>query len=264
MARNHREAREMVEAFANKGVPLFVAYYRRKLERFVKAKEIIDSHLGRIERIAIEYRGSQQHHRSPGAQGWRTEPEHSGGGTFLDLACHTLDLLDFWFGPLVRASGSARRTGAGRGPEDTIGLTFETESGAPGAGEFTYADPPGTPRTDRISIVGANAELALSTFGSEPLELRAADAVTHFDLPPPEHVQQPLIQSIVDALHGRGQCPSDGISAARTSAVIDRALASFYGGRDDAFWDRPETWPAPSGPPGPRRPAASPARTGLR
>ncbi len=36
---------------------------------------------------------------------------------------------------------------------------------------------------------------------------------------------------------------STGASARRTSAVIDRVLAAYYGGRDDAFWDRPATWP---------------------
>ncbi len=24
---------------------------------------------------------------------------------------------------------------------------------------------------------------------------------------------------------------------------MDQVLASYYGGRDDAFWTRPETWP---------------------
>jgi len=50
----------------------------------------------------------------------------------------------------------------------------------------------------------------------------------------------------VDDLLGRGACPSTGVSAARTSAVIDAALASFYDGRSDAFWERPATWRASS------------------
>jgi hypothetical protein len=24
---------------------------------------------------------------------------------------------------------------------------------------------------------------------------------------------------------------------------MDQVLAAYYGGRDDAFWNRPETWP---------------------
>jgi hypothetical protein len=28
--------------------------------------------------------------------------------------------------------------------------------------------------------------------------------------------------------------------------VIDRVLEGYYGGREDAFWARPETWPGPN------------------
>ena len=71
-----------------------------------------------------------------------------------------------------------------------------------------------------------------------------------FDRPHPPHVQQPLIQTVVDDLLGRGVCPSTGESARRTSQVMDQVLAAYYGGRDDEFWMRPDTWP------GQRRPGA--------
>jgi hypothetical protein len=64
-----------------------------------------------------------------------------------------------------------------------------------------------------------------------------------FHLPNPPHVAQPLIQTVVDDLLGRGVCPSTGETARRTSRVMDAVLAGYYGGRDDAFWERPETWP---------------------
>jgi hypothetical protein len=40
----------------------------------------------------------------------------------------------------------------------------------------------------------------------------------------PAHVQQPLIQSVVDELLGRGTCPSTGESGARTSWVMDQLV----------------------------------------
>jgi hypothetical protein len=52
-----------------------------------------------------------------------------------------------------------------------------------------------------------------------------------------------LIQTIVDELNGRGQCPSTGASALRTTRVMDKVLENYYGGRTDAFWTRPATWP---------------------
>ena len=43
----------------------------------------------------------------------------------------------------------------------------------------------------------------------------------------PEHVHQPLIQTIVDELNGNGKCPSTGESGARTARVMDAILAEF-------------------------------------
>ncbi len=45
----------------------------------------------------------------------------------------------------------------------------------------------------------------------------------------PEHVHQPLIQTIVDELNGRGACPSTGESGARTAQVMETILAEFRG-----------------------------------
>jgi hypothetical protein len=47
----------------------------------------------------------------------------------------------------------------------------------------------------------------------------------------PEHVHQPLIQTIVDELNGRGACPSTGESGARTARVMEEILAEFRSGR---------------------------------
>jgi len=51
-----------------------------------------------------------------------------------------------------------------------------------------------------------------------------------------------MIQSVVDALHGRGQCACTAVSAARTSAMIDTVLVAHYGTRADSFWRAPECW----------------------
>ncbi len=72
--------------------------------------------------------------------------------------------------------------------------------------------------------------------------IEAKGQATSFDLPNPLHIQQPMIQSIVDELHGRGKCLSTGVSAARTSFVMDAALESYYGGRTDDFWNRSQSW----------------------
>jgi hypothetical protein len=94
-----------------------------------------------------------------------------------------------------------------------------------------------------IVVVGSDATLRLSTFGDDAVELETTAGVESFLLPNPRHIQQPLIQSLVDSLLGRGSCASTGVSAARTSAVMDLALQSYYGARDGEFWLDPASWP---------------------
>ncbi len=78
-------------------------------------------------------------------------------------------------------------------------------------------------RVDAIVVSGTHAELRLSTFGNEPVELWRASSdapavVERFDLPNPPHIQQPLVQSIVDELRGRGEDQEDLVAAIEAGA----------------------------------------------
>jgi hypothetical protein len=82
---------------------------------------------------------------------------------------------------------------------------------------------------DRVAIVGTRGTITFATFADAPLELLADGRSQSFAVPHPPHVQQPMIQTVVDALTGRGECPSTATSAARTSWVMDQMLASYRG-----------------------------------
>jgi predicted dehydrogenase len=240
MARNYAECQQMVEAFAQAGVPLFVAYYRRGLPRFLKAKALIaEGCIGQV--TAVSYRlTSPRHPREAGKPlPWRLVAEEAGGGLFLDLGCHTLDILDYLLGPLEDVQGSAANLASDYDVEDSVAMQFRA-GGALGVAAWNFA---GGAREDIIEITGSEGRVSLSTFGNEPVALETASGRETFDLPNPTHVQQPLIQLIVQDLQGQGTCPSTGETAARTSRVIDSVLAGYYGGRDDAYWERPHTWP---------------------
>ena len=241
MARTHTECLRMVEAFAQAKVPLFVAYYRRSLARFLKAKEIVDGgRVGQIRSVDVRFTNDGQLGLDNARLPWRVQPEHAGAGLFLDLASHTLDVLDFLLGPLQGVTGVATKmTGAGD-VEDQVELGFTTQAGATGTGlwNFVSAD-----KQDLISIQGSAGALRLSTFGDAALELDTAAGVERFTLPNPRTIHGPMIQTIVDSLRGHGSCSSTGVTGARTSEVMDRALSSYYGSRADGFWKHPERWP---------------------
>ena len=122
MGRNHGECLEMIAACRGAGVPLFTAYYRRRLPRFLKVKEILDQGgIGEVRTASV----TLAHVLKPDFlrkehPPWRVVPEIAGGGLFVDLASHTLDLLDFLLGPIAASAGSGRQSvrnpcGGGRG-----------------------------------------------------------------------------------------------------------------------------------------------------
>ena len=244
MARHAAECDRMVEAFERANLPLFVAYYRRRLPCFLKVEELLKS--GTFGRVTgVTYRLAEPYHRK--GDMWRTDAAVGGAGHFLDVGSHALDLLDYLLGPLTNVSGTAANVGSAYAAEDTVALSFRTADGAPGSMACNFAS---SVRDDTMRITGTEGEISFPVYRSEPFKWESASGVQLLDLPYPPHVAQPLIQSVVDDLLGRGVCPSTGESARRTSRVMDRVLEGYYGGRTDAFWERPDTWPGRRGHPG--------------
>ena len=220
MARNHGECLAMIDACRRAGVPLFVAYYRRALPAFLKVQSLVEEGaIGAVRFASIAL--CQPASEDPDDLPWRVVPEISGGGYFFDLASHQLDFLDFLLGPIAHASGHATNQAGLYRAEDAVTASFAFESGALGAGVWNFA---ADQRCDRIEIVGDKGRIAFSTFAFTPVELTTHAGARTFAIDPPQHVQQPLIETVVDALLGRGECPSTGASAARTSQVMDQIV----------------------------------------
>jgi predicted dehydrogenase len=245
MARNHVECRQMVDAFAAAGQQLFVAYYRRRLPRFLKAKELVDSgRLGSVTMLTYRYADARLKSMDPNSFDpnkleWRLVAEHSGGGIFMDLGSHALDIFDYILGPIDSVTGTAANLASPYAVDDVVAMQCRFATGSLGTCSWNFAS---AVREDQIDITGTAGRLTMPVYGNDPLRLETGEGVEHFDLPNPLNIQQPMIQCIVDALHGQGECPSTGATAARTALVMDKVLESYYGGRDDAFWSRPETW----------------------
>lgn len=223
MALDHRQCLDMIEACREAGVPLFTAYYRRALPRFLRVKALVDEGaIGVVRAITITL--WRRHAMDAGALPWRVDPAVAGGGLFVDLASHTLDLLDFILGPIAAASGGAGNQGDFYRAEDIVAAAFTFESGVRGTGLWCFT---ADRNEDRVEIVGNAGRIGFSTFDEAPVALSRDGGVETFDIPHPPHVQQPLIQSVVDTLQGWGTCPSTGESGARTTRVMDALLASY-------------------------------------
>ena len=98
MALTASEGAMMNAACAKAGVPIFIAYYRRCLPRFLKVAELLhgEAVLGTIRFVrTCLYRSLESRYQDPSKLPWNVQPEISGGGLFVDLGSHTLDILDF-------------------------------------------------------------------------------------------------------------------------------------------------------------------------
>lgn len=227
MALNAQECREMVEACRSAGVPLFVAYYRRAQPRFLEIKRQLEAGaIGEVRFVETIFHRPPQANDTAQETPWRVKPDLSGGGYFMDLAPHTLDLLDDFLGPIEEVRGFARNQAGLYPAEDIVTGTFRFASGAQGTGAWCFS---AATERDETRIVGSEGEIVFSTFGQDPIVLKTPRGEEQLTPPVPEHVQQPLIQSVVDELTGRGRCPSTGENGLRCAQVTDALLATYQG-----------------------------------
>ena len=241
MARHTPECAAMIAAFAAAKQKLFVAYYRRALPRFLKVRDLLAAGaLGTLTGITYRLATATPANADPATGAWRVSAENAGGGLFLDLGSHVLDFLDYCVGPLQDVRGCTARLASAYDVEDAVAMTFRTAAGVPGSASWNFAS---LTKDDTLEFLGTAGRISLTFFANDPVRFETERGLEHFDLPNPPHVAQPLIQTVVDELLGRGTCPSTGESARRTSTVMDRVLDEYYGGRTDAYWTRPQTWP---------------------
>jgi predicted dehydrogenase len=232
MALRFAECQEMIDACAGLGRRLFVAFYRRAMPRFRQVRQWLDDgEIGAVRTVAVvQHQPPAADDLSPDTLPWRVRPEIAGGGKFLDMGVHTLDLLDFWFGPIAEVHGIASNQGGLYRAEDTVTAAWRHEGGVQGCGSWCYvcAD-----NRDRVTIIGAKGRIEMEIFTDSPLRLVTAERDEMLSIANPAHVQQPFIQSIVDELTGVGTCPGDPQSAARASWAADEILAGYR--RGNAF-----------------------------
>jgi predicted dehydrogenase len=226
MGRTHEECKEMIAVCEKAGVPLYVAYYRRALPHFLKIKKFIEEGaLGDVRTVHVNLKQVLIPELvAKMGDNWRIDPEIAGGGYFFDLASHQLDLLDFFFGPIVQANGFSANQAKAYRAEDIVCGSFVFENGVIGTGNWCFTTSK-TSEIDEIVIYGSEGKISFETFGKgEFLLEKDNEESVRFNLELPRHIQQPLIRTIVDDLLGVSECPSTGITGARTNWVMDRLV----------------------------------------
>ncbi len=234
MARTTVECREMIDACKQADVSLYIAYYRRRLPNFEKLKSLLDDNaIGDIRMVNVQMFKTLDpdivaNITSSMQTNWRIDPDVSGGGYFFDLAAHQLDYLDYVLGPIKSVAGFAGNQAGKYQAADIISSSFIFENGIIGSGTWCFTVDEASEK-DQMTFIGSKGQISICFFGEPKIFLeRSGYPVETFEFELPHHIQQPLIQTIVDDLLGNGICPSTGDSAIRTNWVMEEMTKNYY------------------------------------
>lgn len=206
MALNATAAQRMADAAKETGTKLSVAHYRRQQPLFLKIKSLIEE--GAIGEPRLVNLQCLQPHQSSmiikTEDAWRYNPTVSGGGLFYDLAPHQLDLMLYFFGKPLKATGlSINASRLYEADDTTCGQAlFEKNILFNGTWCFTVPE-----SRDRCEIIGTDGSLVFKIFEHRELVLKVGDKEIRFEFDALPHVQQPMIHKVVEYFLGKSENP---------------------------------------------------------
>jgi len=222
MAMSALECQQMIDVSKQTGMPLYVAYYRRAQPYFVKIKQLIElPAIGEIKMINLILHHAAEQEELDNKPSWRVDPAISGGGHFHDLASHQIDFLEYAFGPIKEARGIALNQAGLYTADDAVTAAFQFESGVVGTGSWCFTVPE-KQESDVTEIIGSKGRISFSFFSNNVIHVETETMVENFEIGKPEHVHQPLVELVVKALRGEGDCPSTGETGMRASMWMDK------------------------------------------
>ena len=224
LAPNYQDCLAIAEAFEEKNIPVFVAYYRRTLPRFEQIKKWIDlKTIGDIRHIRWHLSKPTTDQDLSGEYNWRTDMKIATGGYFDDLASHGLDLFIHYFGPIKEVSGVSLNQQGLYTSKDAASAYWLHESGVTGSGSWNF----GTfEREDVVEIYGSKGKITFSVFENVPLILKTEEGETKYQIEHPENIQLYHVEQMREHLLGNQKHPSNAFTAAHTSWVMDQIIGN--------------------------------------
>ena len=216
MGMSAAEDREMIDACDAAGVELFVAYYRRFHPHVAKMRELVAG--GRIGRpvfgqidFATPWRPSD----------WRVQPEISGGGLFVDVVSHRLDVMVSLLGDPVDVHGVRNTFNPDVGVEDAVSVAIRFADGALAA---VSADFVSGRSADGFRVVGIRGVIETDHLDGHVFTLKADGESERFEFDPFPAPHLGLIRHIERVLAGEAENASSGRAGMQTDRIIDNAL----------------------------------------
>ena len=213
MAMNAAEGRAMVAACAAAGVELFVAYYRRFWPHVLRLRALLaEGAVGRplLGTVEVSW-GDVAGRRLAGTREWRDDPAIGGGGGFVDICSHRIDLLVWLLGPVAAAHGVATRFARDLEVEQSVVGDFHSDRDV-----------------DRFFIAGEHGRVTADPLDGHALTLESANgieelrferlAAPHLGLV--RHVEAVLLEGAVNQVAGTEGVITETVLDTVRSAVV--------------------------------------------
>lgn len=201
------------------GGSLSIAHYRRALPKFKKIKTLIqEGVLGEIRTIQLKM--LQPFRPGTAETGWRVDPAIGGaGGLFYDLAPHQLDILYWLFGSAKKHAGFSANQLNQYAARDMVSamIMYEHEILFNGIWAFNVDE---HQQEDSCMIIGSKGKIQFSFFGHE-LILEIGEQKETIEFTPPLHIQQPMIEEVVQFFRHGGLNPCSAAEAIETMQLME-------------------------------------------
>ena len=222
LAPSYEDGVAIVKAFKAKNVPLFVAYYRRSLPRFLQVEKWLkEDKIGEIRHINWSFSKPANDVDLSRTYNWRTDAKIAPGGYFDDLASHGLDLFAYLLGNFKEVFGMSLNQQGLYSAKDAITATWMHENGITGTGSWNFG---AFKRADSVTLIGSKGTIRFSVFKEEAVILENVDGIEELFIENPKHVQQYHVANLrADLIDGIPH-PSTGDTALHTSWVMSQIL----------------------------------------
>lgn len=233
MARNFAECVSIIDVFKENETPLYVSHYRRSHNKFQKLKELIDGKIiGDIFTINCQLNRKYEDDKD---HPWYFKPLLSGGGKFIDISPHMIDILIYLFGELDEVKSICVNHNKDHNLEDVVVAIFKFKNNVVGTLNYNMLS---SEKNDNIVCVGNKGKLEFSIHKATPIIVsEGGKIVDEIIIENPKNSQEPMIRNVVNDILTGCNNVCYGADALETYRAIDLILDNFYHGRNRNFWE---------------------------
>lgn len=214
----------------NHKINFTTAYYRRGLKRFIYIKKLIDQNkIGEILFFKISYIHTLSSHPTAPIKfkknevPWRFKKNISGGGNFLDMGTHTIDMVQFLIGDIKNIQGFKNNKLNIYDVEETFVANIILKNKIIGSAIWSSV---GSNNEDYFYIVGTKGHIKFSMSNSDKVEIKINNKIMNkniaFEKPYHSNIAKEVISIFLKHNKEKKYTNLNGVD------VIEKQLKALY------------------------------------